>query len=424
MPNPPLSDATLEQLIDRLGDSNLAVRTLATNELVDRVGEPAVAPLRGLLSARSSSPSQRAHGLWVLERLQALDDRLVGRLLDDPDRLVRVHIVKALAERPDWRKEKLDLPNLVRGKLADPDPFVRRAAAEALGRHRQLENLRPLVDLWSKTPPDDTHLVHVIRIALRDHLAVLGMYAALEQAKIPGADRALRAKLADVSLGLPTADAAGFILAYLDQQPDDVDRLPDYAHHAARNLPDDRLAALFRSIQKCRDLQGDLSLQRDLLQAVQHGLQERGGPALPSDLQAWAGEIAKRLLAERDADQATKGIEFARELNISGAVERLTAIASSADMAAARPAAIDACVALDGGRSVPLLSELIGRGRESLALRQKAAQALATIDSDPARRQLLLCLAAAPERLGVDIAAGLAATKPGGELVLATIGDG
>jgi putative heme-binding domain-containing protein len=57
-------------------------------------------------------------------------------------------------------------------------------------------------------------------------------------------------------------------------------------------------------------------------------------------------------------------------------------------------------------------------------LRQKAVQALATIDSDRARRELLACLAAAPERLAVDIATGLAATKPGGELLLATVGGG
>ena len=88
------------QLIDRLADTNLTVRTLATNELVDRIGQAAVAPLVELLSGDKSTATQRAHGLWVLQRLGALDDKLVTKLAADPDRLVRVHLVERLPNGP------------------------------------------------------------------------------------------------------------------------------------------------------------------------------------------------------------------------------------------------------------------------------------------------------------------------------------
>ena len=42
---------------------------------------------------------QKAHALWVLERLKALGPELVQLLAADPKRGVRVHLWKALAER-------------------------------------------------------------------------------------------------------------------------------------------------------------------------------------------------------------------------------------------------------------------------------------------------------------------------------------
>ena len=158
---PNLAEMTAEQLIERLGDPNLTVRTLATHELVDRIGKPAIAPLQKLLADAKSQPTQRAHGLWVLQRLGALTDELIEKLAADPDRLVRVHLIQALAERPDWNKETLYTAAAgKRGELDDPDPFVRRAVVEALGRHPGLENVEPLVEVWAHAPAEDTHLIH------------------------------------------------------------------------------------------------------------------------------------------------------------------------------------------------------------------------------------------------------------------------
>ena len=127
---------------------------------------------------------RRAHGLWLAERRTpgGLSDESVERLAADPSRLVRVHLLKALAERENWSDSggKLDVAGLMRSKLSDDDAFVRRAAADALGRHPQVESIEPLLALWSGEPADDTHLIHVVRMALRDHLLSPGMY---EQAK-------------------------------------------------------------------------------------------------------------------------------------------------------------------------------------------------------------------------------------------------
>ncbi|MBT4865460.1 MAG: dehydrogenase, partial [Planctomycetaceae bacterium] len=62
---PNLRQSDLAQLLKKLGDDNLTVRTLATNEIVDRFGVQAVPAVRELM-AGESLPTQRAHGLWVL----------------------------------------------------------------------------------------------------------------------------------------------------------------------------------------------------------------------------------------------------------------------------------------------------------------------------------------------------------------------
>ena len=67
---------------------------------------------------------------------------------------------------------------------------------------------------------------------------------------------------------------------------------------------------------------------------------------------------------------------------------------------------------------------ILGDGAELLSVRQKSAQALATISIDAARAELLKRLASAPERLAVEIAAGLATSKPGSELLLDNITAG
>ncbi|HXT58607.1 MAG TPA: HEAT repeat domain-containing protein, partial [Pirellulales bacterium] len=182
---PDLAKLTADELIERLGDPNLTVRVLASEELCSRKAPPPL-PLgegRGEGDASETAAVRKSHGLWIVERTTkgGLSEEQIERLAADASRIVRVHLVKALAERPEWTSEKFDLAALVRGKLSDEDAFVRRAAADALGRHPRIESVEPLLKLWAATPADDTHLIHVVRMSLRDHLLSPGMYADIER---------------------------------------------------------------------------------------------------------------------------------------------------------------------------------------------------------------------------------------------------
>src|SRR5260370_34291260 len=83
------------------------------------------------------------------------------------DRELRAHSLKTLIDRKTLPQS---LVELAVERLTDPDPFVRRAAAEVLGAHPSLANIQPLLILRQVTPEDDTHLLHVARMALRDQL--------------------------------------------------------------------------------------------------------------------------------------------------------------------------------------------------------------------------------------------------------------
>ncbi|HEV3343443.1 MAG TPA: HEAT repeat domain-containing protein [Pirellulales bacterium] len=413
-----LATKSPQELAELLGHPNLSVRMLATEELAGRETSPSRATL--LPDGTSEADARRrAHGLWIIERRTpgGLPLDTARRLADDPCAIVRVHLVKALAERPTWPEES-GLVDLVRAKLPDDDPFVRRAAADALGRHPHLASIEPLLKLWRETPAEDTHLIHVVRMALRDHLLQPGVNSLLARLS---ADDDNRARLADVSLGVHTADAADFLLSCLGGMPIDG-RTPQYLHEITRYLPLGRLDEMYRWLQGISHDNG--LLVRDLVLAIHQADQERG-IADPHQLTVCATEVARRLVASDQAAQVQGGVELARELRLSPLQGALAEIAAAlARPLEARLAAIDACTAVDGPRAVPTLTQILAGPAEAMPLRQKSAGALASINTDEARNALLAQLRTAPDRLAVEIAAGLAQQKEGSESLLAEITAG
>src|SRR5215218_7455672 len=168
------STADAPQLIEKLNDPNLTARMLATNELSDRIGADAIGP--ALLAVSKGSSFQKIHGLWVLYRLKAMELGLLATAAADKDAAVRVHAMRVLAETPAWAD---GYHMLALDGLKDANALVQRCAADALGRHPDASHVRPLLALRHKVPAEDTHLLYVVRMALRNELAVNGALDAL-----------------------------------------------------------------------------------------------------------------------------------------------------------------------------------------------------------------------------------------------------
>jgi putative membrane-bound dehydrogenase-like protein len=115
---PPLRKAPVEELVAHLDDANIWWRLTCQRLLVERQDKSAVKPLAELARAAKTAPG-RAHALWTLQGLKALNEGLIENALKDEAAGVREQAIR-LAE------SRLSSQRLVAAlvKLAD-DPAVR-----------------------------------------------------------------------------------------------------------------------------------------------------------------------------------------------------------------------------------------------------------------------------------------------------------
>ena len=282
-----LTQSNIDDMVGDLGSPNLTIRMLAMNRLADVVGQQAVAPVKQMLTTTSNA-FQKAHGLWILFRLGALDPALLKSAAADPSPVVREHAMRMLGEMPKWEPDEHQLA-LTGSK--DANPLVRRISAEGLGRHPQFENVQPLLEL-ARRPDGDPFLLHVVRIALRDQLASPGICPRLTSIQLSDGDEKL---LAASAVGAPTSEAAAFLLHHVLKGTDDREQILRYLRAIARLIPEDRVDGLAKFVQS--SFPDDLDLQLALFKSVQEGLDERGAKA-PEAIRSWGTSLASGVLTE------------------------------------------------------------------------------------------------------------------------------
>ena len=253
-----------------LGHENLTVRFKATNELVARGGKEGVAAVLAVMKAHKPDRAdqwRRMHGLWVLERCGALDDATLAAATKDDSLGVRVHAQRVLSEREKWGDGERAL---VLAGLKDASADVRRAAAEALGRHPAPENVRPLLELRYAVPADDTHLLYVVRMALRDQLIPASAWDALPKDLTERDARTI----ADVAPGVHTPEAAAYLLNHIGKFAEARAVVVNAVHHIARYGAPETTKSLLTFARTHHP--EDIGLQAELLKAIRGGSEERG----------------------------------------------------------------------------------------------------------------------------------------------------
>jgi putative heme-binding domain-containing protein len=301
-----ISKSDVNELIAKLNDPNLLVRQLATDQLSDRVGKDAIDPVKRLLAGdgTTATATQKIHAMWVLHRLGAADESIVKSAAADADATVRVHAMRVIAESNCGR----DLA--VKG-LNDKDPLVRRCAADALGQHADVANIRPLLDVLAHADAADTHLIYVLRMSLRNQLRPPDNFAKLKDIKLTDAEVLM---LADMSVAIDTPQAATFLLDHINQLAKDKAALTKYLQHAVRfaTAPNVApLAALMR--EKFAD---DLDLQLEMFNSVRQGLEQRGQP-LPDEAKQWGEALATQVLKNASGEMAWTNTPLAADAAVS-----------------------------------------------------------------------------------------------------------
>ena len=293
------SKLSVPQLIELLGSPNLTTRMLITDYLSDQKGQAVIEPLQHAV-VEAKQPTIVVHALWVLFRLGALKDELISQAVSSPSELVRIHAAKILAERTSWDEQnRLQMVHA----LEDGNAFVQRAAAEALGLHPNLENIQPLFALRQRVPAEDNHLEYVVRRALMLQIRDSLVFKQLDWSTLNSAQRR---ELAQLSLAVPTEQAALYLIQTLQTEQIDQRVLPDYFRHIVRYLPADKLPHMIELART--KLAGDLDLQVEIIKAVLQGYQQKGLKFDPA-LTAWAMQLTDKLLAA-NADQPNQWVNL------------------------------------------------------------------------------------------------------------------
>ncbi len=281
-------------LTRELASANPTRRMLAMNELADRGGHEVVASVRQAMSRRAE-PRLVANGLWILHRLGALPASTLRGLARHPDPLVRVHVQRVLAETADWTVQQRQA---VVAALVDRAPIVQRAAADALGRHPAFEQVSILLTMLARVPAEDTHLKHVVRMALRDHLSLPGSLDRLAGVTLEA--RQAR-QVADVSLGVPNAEASRFLLHHIQHVTEPLATIEKQVRHVARYADGSSTDVLASFLE--RHFVDDPDRQLSLFVALDDGATARGEPLGPA-IRSWGTALAMRALTSVDDDSS------------------------------------------------------------------------------------------------------------------------
>lgn len=290
---PNLRGLALEQLVAKLSDANTTVRNLAGFELQERFGSAgtsqAMAVLKQPTPGGTSTPESRVQALWLLWRTGAIHGEIIQQLIKDTAPLVRIHLARMLGEMAQWDAPQADI---ARSLLADADPFVRRAATQAIARHPDPANLRPLVNLWKSTPPEDTQLIHAVRLAIREQLRPATTVSQIASIKFT---REELPKVVEIALAVPTESAAWFTFEYIRENTTDQPLVDRCLAHVARYVGAQRLDEVAGFLQT--RFPNDIARQAALFQALFDGLTRRDGKLTPeSALGKWGAQLATRLL--------------------------------------------------------------------------------------------------------------------------------
>ncbi len=276
--------------VDALNSSNLTKRSLAVNALIDESHEW----LRG--SDLNKTQLDRPSLYVIAERLPNMRIEFDPRIQPDDDgtppltkAMIEANVAHVFAERPNVEAGQLEtMWRLLRSDTA----MVVRFAADALGRHPNPQNIKPLLAAWDKAREHDTALIHTIRLALRNQLR---SKAAIEQLSKIKLEPAELSRLIPIALAVPNESAAWFAFDYALHHDTDPALTARIVAHVAKHIGDGRLGDVIRFIRSKYD--SDIDRQLALFQSIHAGMKQRGTQIAPdSDMKKWAFALASDLL--------------------------------------------------------------------------------------------------------------------------------
>lgn len=179
--------------------------------------------------------------------------------------------------------------------LAEEDPFIQRQAAQQLQFSPEPKALLHLLDALTKTPAEDTHLRHVLRMAIRECLKTPGALDSFIRDRgtppdTPFVKQEHLDELTAIAPAVPTAESA----ALLANSPKVAENLRHISRHGTAEVLNRAIAKLVGK--------GGQATEVARIDSIQAGLDERGASEPNAALLDWAQDLAIQLLERKDGD--------------------------------------------------------------------------------------------------------------------------
>ncbi|MEM7313201.1 MAG: c-type cytochrome, partial [Planctomycetota bacterium] len=412
LPTPRLATATADQLVEKLADSNITVRMLAMNQLAKR-GPNVNDALRSVLTSKQNK-HQLVHSLWTLEQLGELKSNELIDSGNNSEDLVKAHAARILANRADLSgNEKRCAVEL----LANKNPMVQRAAAEVFVHHQSDPAINELFKLFDQTPKNDSHLRHVVRMAIRNQMR------AKEKWSTTDGDGST---MFGIALGVQSTAACEYLLTSLEN-PDTplaergFSQLYNSIHHIARYGSADNTERLLQLCRKIADIHGGMGV--GMFHAVNRAAEERG-EELASEIEEWGRGFAEKLIDSEDSGIKKSGIDLVGILKHEPLVPEIAKIAFS-DQANGdqRRSAISVVLQLSGESYLPQIVKLAENNETPIWLREHIIYAIPQADQN-GRDALIQLMPTVQSRLQRAIVNSLVSSREGSLMLLAVIEQG
>src|SRR5262249_49232638 len=274
----------------------------------------------------------------------------------------------------------------------------------------------PLLTLFHNTPETDAHLRHVVRMALRNHVAD-GTALRVNPAFFSTADLAV---MASAALGTNTLEAVGFMLDDILPAKLDPATLGNAVYFIARYGKERAI----RNVLEFGQANADFRHQVDAFRNFYRGTQERGAP-LPPAAREWAESLTTSLLASSDVGQRQMGAELVGSIRLASKESALLSLAADTNSGdGPRTAALAALASLDARKHAATIGNVVRDGHAPASIRDRAARVLGTLNLREARNELVASFPNASGPLAAAIAASLVNTPAGCEELLGAIAAG
>lgn len=282
-----LSALSLEELLALLDHPALPFRMSVSDQIVDRFGGEAVSTLIQTIQADNVPGVAYIQSLWMLYRLEALNDEILLEALAHEDSAIRVHALRIMYELDEMDATLIDE---IDPALTDDDVHVRRQAVMVASRYPSPDRVLGLLNMLKDVETGDSHFYYSIRQSIRDHLRVPSIYQSVTQASWSQEDLHI---IAELSRGVELPAAARFLLSILPEVKDSQELALQYTKHIAVNLPLAEHGEIVKIIQQLGDR--DASDEYQYFQSYQEGMEQRGAD-LGSAAEDWAISMADTYL--------------------------------------------------------------------------------------------------------------------------------